>query len=66
VVEDALVAGEAERLEDCCTCGFAVGGDDADGVAGGVGHALFEGELDVDGLFFGFGAGEPVIRDQHL
>ena len=61
MVEDALVAGVVEGFEDLGDCDGAVFGDDADGVAGGVGHALVEGELDVAGLFLRAFAGEEVV-----
>ena len=63
VIEDALVAGEAEHFENVLDLLFAVGRDDADSVARRVGHALFEVELDVDGLFFGLRAGEAVVGE---
>ena len=65
VVEDALGAGKAQRLEDTVDSRVAVGRIDADGVAGRVGHALFEGKFDVDRLFFGVGTGQPLV-DQDL
>ena len=52
VVNDALLAGESQGLEHLLHLGLAVGGVDAYGVAGRVGHTLFELQLDVDGLFF--------------
>ena len=62
VVEDALVAGEVEGLEDVVDGLGAVLGQDADGVAGRVGHAVFEGELDVAGLLLGAFTGEEVVE----
>ncbi len=61
VVEDALAAGEVEGFEDLGDGDGAVFGDDADGVAGGVGHALFDGELYVAGLLLRAFAGEEAV-----
>src|ERR1700733_6287206 len=49
VVEDALAAGVVQGFEDLSYGDGAVFGDDPDGVAGGVGHALFDGEFYVAG-----------------
>ena len=56
-------AGEAKGFQHVVHLGLAVGRDDADGVAGGVGHALFECELDVDGLFFALRASHPEVGE---
>jgi hypothetical protein len=50
VVKDTLAAGVMEGFENLGDCDGAVFRDDSDGVAGGVGHALVEGELYVAGL----------------
>ena len=61
VVEDALAARVVEGFEDLGYCDGAVFGDDSDGVTGGVGHALFDGELDVTGLLLRALAGEEAV-----
>ena len=61
VVEDALMAGEVEGFEDLGYGDGAIFGDDSDGVAGGVGHALFDGQLYVAGLLLRAFAGEEAV-----
>jgi len=61
VIEDALAASEVEGFEDLCYGDGAVFGDDPDGVSGGVGHALFDGELYVAGLLLRPFAGEEAV-----
>ena len=61
VVEDALAAGVVEGFEDLGYGDGAVFGDDSDGVAWGVGHALFEGELHVARLLLRALAGEEAV-----
>ena len=65
VVENALGAGKAKRLERSFDSGIAVGRVDAYGIAGRVDHTLFEGEFNVDRLLFGVGAGQAVV-DQNF
>jgi hypothetical protein len=61
VVEDALAAGVVEGFEDLGYRDGAIFGDDSYGVTGGVGHAFFDGELDVAGLLLRALAGEEAV-----
>ena len=64
MVEHALVAGEAERVEDLVDDFGAVLRNDADGIAGRIGYALLQREGEVARLLLGALAAEKAI-DQH-